>query len=184
MSRLVAALVLVLAAALAPAAGARQDDPRLDALFERLLATAEPAEARHVEASIWGIWNETGDETLDALMARGMLAMNIRAYEAALESFNAVVESAPDFAEGWNMRATLFYKMDRYTESVRDVERTLRLEARHFGALSGMGLISIQLGDEAAALDWFERALAVNPHMTGANANVRVLREILRGRAI
>ena len=184
MVRIAAALVLVLGFALAPAAEARQDDPRLDVLFERLMATSEPAEARRIEASIWEIWSESGDQTLDALMVRGRVAMNLRDFDTALRSFDAIVEAAPDFAEGWNKRATLFYLMDRYAESVRDVERTLRLEARHFGALSGMGLISIELGDEAAALDWFERALAVNPHMTGANANVRVLREMLRGKPI
>ncbi len=184
MVRIAALVVLVLGFALSSPAEARQDDPRLDALFERLLATSEQAEARRIEASIWEIWSESGDETLDALMVRGRVAMNIRNYEAALESFDAIVESAPDFAEGWNKRATLFYLMDRYAESVRDVERTLRLEARHFGALSGMGLISIELGDETAALDWFERALAVNPHMSGASANVRVLREKLRGKPI
>ena len=184
MSRFVAALILVLAAAFSPPAGARQDDPRLDALFERLLAATEFAETRRIESSIWGIWFESDDENLDALMARGSMAMYSRAYEAALESFDAIVESAPDFAEGWNMRATLFYKMGRYAESIRDIERTLGLEPRHFGALSGMGLISMELGDEAAALDWFERALVVNPHMLGPKSNIRYLREKLRGKAI
>ncbi len=183
MVRIAALVVLVLGFALAPVE-ARQDDPRLDALFERLLATSELAEARRIEASIWEIWSETGDETLDALLVRGRVAMNIRNFAAALESFDAIVESAPDFAEGWNMRATLFYNMQRYVESVRDVERTLELEPRHFGALSGMGLISMALGDEAAALDWFERTLEVNPHALGAKHTVRLLREKLRGEAI
>ena len=184
MSRFVAALILVLAAAFSPPAGARQDDPRLDALFERLLAATEFAEARRIESSIWDIWIETGDDALDSLMARGRVAMDIRDYDLALESFGAIVETAPELAEGWNKRATLYYLMDRYADSVRDVERTLELEPRHFGALSGMGLISMELGDEAAALDWFERALVVNPHMLGPKSNIRYLREKLRGKAI
>ena len=184
MARFAAAMVLVFGFALASAAEARQDDPRLDALFERLLATAEPAEARGLEALIWEIWTDSGDETLDALMVRGSLAMSLRDFDAALRSFDAIVEAAPDFAEGWNKRATLFYLADRFSESVRDVERTLELEPRHFGALSGMGLISMALGDEVAALAWYERALVVNPHLPGANASVRMLREKLRGRAI
>ncbi len=184
MARILAAIVLVLAFALAPAAEARQDDPRLDALFERLLAAPEFEEARRIEASIWTIWIESGDDTLDALMSRGWVAMNVLDYDTALLSFDAIVEADPKFAEGWNKRATLFYLMERYGDSVRDVERTLELEPRHFGALSGMGLISMALGDEAAALDWFDRALEVYPHMQGAKGNVRYLREKLRGKAI
>ena len=184
MARILAAIVLVLAFVVAATAEARQDDPRLDALFERLLAAPEFEEARRIEASIWDIWVESGDDALDALMSRGWVAMNARDYDTALLSFDAIVEADPEFAEGWNKRATLFYLMERYSDSVRDVERTLELEPRHFGALSGMGLISMALGDEAAALDWFDRALAVNPHLPGAKQRVRSLREKLRGKAI
>ena len=178
------AAVALLALAIVAAAQARQDDPRLDTLFERLLATAEFSEAQRIESSIWSIWIESGEVSLDDLMIRGIVAMNTRDFDAALASFDAIVEAAPDFAEGWNKRATLFYLMERYDDSVRDVERTLALEPRHFGALSGMGLISVALGDEAIALDWFEQALAVNPHMPFIKLRARSLSEKLRGKAI
>ncbi len=184
MARLIAALVALGALTIVSAAEARQDDTRLDPLFERLLATDDFAEARNIEASIWRIWTEAGDETLDALMVRGIGAMGRRDFDVALESFNAIVETDPDFAEGWNKRATLYYLMGLYDDSVRDVERTLALEPRHFGALSGMGLIFTALDDAKAALAWFEQALAVNPHMPFVELRTRILKEMLDGEKI
>ena len=178
------AAAALLALAVVTAAQARQDDPRLDTLFERLLATTEFSEAQRIESSIWSIWIESGEVSLDALMIRGIVEMKTREFDAALASFDAIVEAAPDFAEGWNKRATLFYLMERYDDSIRDVERTLALEPRHFGALSGMGHISAALGDEKIALDWFEQALAVNPHMPFIKLRARSLSEKLRGKAI
>ena len=165
MIRVLTAAIAIVALALVSTAQARQDDPRLDALFARLLETTESIEARRIEAAIWGIWIEAGDAALDALMSRGVETMRARQFDEALESFHRIVEADPEFAEGWNKRATVYYLMDEYEASIRDVVRTLELEPRHFGALSGMGLIYTELGDEAAALAWFERALAVNPHM-------------------
>ncbi len=184
MARLIFGIAVVLALALATPARARQDDPRLDALFEQLLAIEDFAEARSVEAKIWLIWIESGDESLDALMTRGIDAMNARNLDAALESFNGIVEADPDFAEGWNKRATVYYLMARYDASIDDVVRTLTLEPRHFGALSGMGLIQSALDDDEAALAWFERALAANPHMPFIKLRALQLREQLQGTRI
>ena len=184
MTRLIAALVALGALTIVSAAEARQDDSRLDALFERLVAADDFAEARSIEASIWRIWTEAGDETLDELMVRGIGAMRRRDFDVALESFNAIVEADPDFAEGWNKRATLYYLMGRYDDSIRDVERTLALEPRHFGALSGMGLIFTELDDAKAALAWFEQALAVNPQMPFIELRARILHEMLSGKKI
>ena len=180
MKLLIAALA-VLVFGFAPAASARQDDPRLDALFARLTATANFGEARPIEREIWAIWIEAGDEKLDHMMDFGVGAMHQGQFGPALESFNAIIAADPGFAEGWNKRATLYYYMGRFDESISDVERTLALEPRHFGALSGMGLISTALEDEASALEWFERALEVNPHMPGIEHQADLLRERLKG---
>ncbi len=184
MAQIIATLAVVAALAFAPAAAARQDDPRLDTLFERLLATSDFGEARRIEAAIWRIWIESGDAELDALMNRGIGTMQTRRFDAALDSFNQIVAADPDFAEGWNKRATLYFLMGEYEASIIDVERTLALEPRHFGALSGMGLIYTELDDEQAALAWFERALEVNPHMPLIIVRARMLREKLRGTPI
>ncbi len=184
MARFIIGIAAVLALAWATPAQARQGDPRLDALFERLLATEDYVEAKTIEAEIWVIWIESGDDTLDGLMNRGIEAMSGQDFGVALESFNGLIESAPDFAEGWNKRATLYYLIGKYEASIDDVVRTLALEPRHFGALSGMGLIQTALDDEKAALKWFERALAVNPHLTLINLRVKMLRDKLKGTPI
>ncbi|MFQ5902310.1 MAG: tetratricopeptide repeat protein [Candidatus Binatia bacterium] len=110
--------------------------------------------------------------------------MSRRNYEEALVSFNKVVEADPDFAEGWNKRATVYYLMGEFVASVRDIERTLTLEPRHFGALSGLGLIYLALGEDRLALEAFEAALKVNPHLPGAQAHAEEVRWRLRGKRI
>ena len=162
----------------------RQDDPRLDALFAQLLSAADSDQAHALEMSIWRIWTDAGDADLDQLMTFGIGAMRAGQFGPALNSFNAIIKADPAFAEGWNRRATLYFYMGRYDDSISDVERTLALEPRHFGALSGMGLIHTELDDEATALEWFEYALQVNPHMPYILQRVDELRTRLQGEPI
>ncbi len=179
------AAVLVLTMSLStPGALARQDDPRLDALFAQLVAATDAAEAKALETSIWRIWTEAGDDRLDHMMDYGIGAMRAGQFGPALDSFNAIIDADPAFAEGWNKRATLYFYMGRYDESISDVEKTLALEPRHFGALSGMGLVHTELNDEATALEWFEHALEVNPHMPFILLRVEELRKKLQGEPI
>lgn len=147
------------------AAQAAQDDPRLDPLFERLQETADPHEAARIQERIWDLWMYSEKEDLNALMKQGTFALGARDFKLALESFNALIELAPDMAEAWNKRATLFFLMENYRASVADVKKTLSLEPRHFGAIVGMGLIYDVLGEREAALEAFRRGLKVNPHM-------------------
>lgn len=163
---------------------ADQNDPRLDTLFAKLHDQEGVHGARMVEQMIWGVWLESDSATVSLLMNRGVEAMGERRFEAALEAFNTIVELAPDFAEGWNKRATLFYLMGRFQDSLSDVEKTLDLEPRHFGALSGLGLIYTQLDDEEHALEAYEQALAVNPHLPLARLEVERLRKKVRGNRI
>lgn len=169
---------------LSVAAGAAQDDQRLDGLFNILLTTEDPQQARRVEGQIWQIWIESGREEIDALMGKGVDAMNKRQFDTALSAFDEIVRRAPGFAEGWNKRATVYFLRDELSESVEDIKRTLALEPRHFGAISGMGLIFLERGDETAALGAFESVLEINPHSPGARLRVEYLRAKLRGNAI
>ena len=178
------AIVLLLFLGLAMPAAADQDDPRLDRLFEQLYHAPDPVVARAVEHAIWNIWLSSDDDVINALMAEGVAAMQRRDYPVALRSFDSMVELAPEFAEGWNKQATLYYLMGAYQNSLDDIVRTLELEPRHFGALSGRGMILHDLGRNEEALTAFEAALDVNPQMPGARVNVEALRKLLEDSAI
>ncbi len=169
---------------MAASAMAAQTDKRLADLFASLQATTDTAEARALESHIWAIWLDSGRADVNGLMDRGARAMGRSDLRDALERFEHVVELAPGFAEGWNKRATVYYLLGELDASVRDIERTLALEPRHFGAVSGMGLIHLQRGDEIGALAAFEAVLKIHPNSSGARHRVDVLRRKLHGKAI
>lgn len=177
----VAALLLVLIAGPAPA---DQNDPRLDRLFARLQMAQTPAEANLFEQMIWSIWLKSKSDGANILMRQGIEALEAGDHATALESFDAVVEIQPEFAEGWNKRATLYFLMGEYEASIEDIHRTLELEPRHFGAMAGLGLIHDSRGDEEAALRAFEAALQVNPHMQGIVRRAQELRAVLESRRL
>ena len=160
-------------------AWADQSDARLDGLFDLLATSSGGQAARTAEAEIWRIWIESGREEIDALMAEGLAAMNNQRFEDAIDLFGQITRRAPEFAEGWNKRATAYYLNDDHVASVRDIEITLALEPRHFGAISGMGLIFLRRGDQEGALAAFEAVLAIHPSAPGARQRVEELRKRL-----
>jgi len=176
-------LALLMAVAAGPgAASADQTDPRLPGLFARLKAAVDPVDARTVETTIWALWMITGTEDAIQPFRKGMEALSEGRVRDSLDWFDQAVAAAPDFAEGWNKRATAHYLLGNLEESAADVARTLALEPRHFGALAGLGLIRRDQGQEAAALAAFERGLAVNPHMARIRAAAEALRIKVKGR--
>lgn len=177
------ALVLVALFAVAPAA-ADQNDARLDDLFAELKRAPNHGAAQGAEVAIWGIWYEHDDDAIEQLMFKGRDAMGRRDFKAALRSIDQVIALAPDFAEGWNLRATLYYLMGSYEASLDDIKETLSREPRHFGALSGRGLVYAQLDEPELALRSFEEALVVNPQMPGPRINAEVIRKELQDREI
>jgi tetratricopeptide (TPR) repeat protein len=166
------------------AARGDQTDPRLDGLFQQLKQTTDDQEARGLETQIWAIWTRSDNDDVNQLMDAGSLAMAGQKYEVALKAFDRIIELAPNFAEGWNKRATLYYLMGNYPASLADIKRTLELEPRHFGALAGLGLVNVELQHDDAALAAFERALAVDPHLDSASKNAEVLRGRIKQRQI
>jgi tetratricopeptide (TPR) repeat protein len=158
---------LVLAVALLPkgTAVADQHDGRLDALFSQLRSADDEREAARVERQIWALWFESADKSVEEQLSRGVEAMNRRSYEAALRAFDAVIAARAGFAEGWNRRATLFYLMGDLDASVADIRRTLELEPRHFGALSGLALIREAQGRPFEALEALEKVMQIHPRM-------------------
>jgi tetratricopeptide (TPR) repeat protein len=172
-----ALLVLFAGLLAAPAARADQTDARLDGLFSQLKSAETDAAAHVVEARIWEIWMESGDESIDGLMTIGVVAMNGNNYDRAFAAFSRIVALKPRFAEGWNKRATALYLLGRFDDSIKDIDRVLALEPRHFGALSGLGLCNAELNQDQAALDAFTRALAVDPNMSSVKANIEELKK-------
>ena len=165
-------------------AWADQRDSRLDELFTQLKGVESVSEAKSIEFVIWNIWVQSGDRAVDMLMRDGVESMGRRDYQRALRSFDQIVVIAPDFAEGWNKRATLYYLLGEYGRSLEDIEKTLALEPRHFGALAGRGLVYVELQEDALALKAFEDALVINPFLPAARQNAEVLRKRLKDRAI
>ncbi len=129
---------------------------------------------------MWQIWHRSGDESVDALLQEGIEAMQRGNYQAAIDLFTQVIEVAPKFAEGYNKRATTYYLMQRYEESIADCERTIALNPHHFGALSGGGLCYLSQRNLTKALEWFERAVAVNPNMPQIEQYIEVIKRFLR----
>jgi tetratricopeptide (TPR) repeat protein len=162
---------------------ADQSAPELDMLFARLSGAETVAQAAAVERRIWDLWLQSGDSVVDAMLLRGIDAMQSGDLDLAVEQFSRVVERAPRFAEGWNKRATAHFLRRDMAASVADIERTLALEPRHFGAVSGMGLIFLDRGDLVGALGAFERVLEIHPRSTSARVHLHQIREQLRGRA-
>jgi tetratricopeptide (TPR) repeat protein len=156
----------------------------LDFLFGALKAAPDEASAKHVEARIWAVWMQTPSDTAALLMVRAKAAMDAKQVDVALKLLDAVVKLRPDYVEGWNRRATLYYLKNDYTRSLQDIEQVLVREPRHFGALAGLGMIMQDLGDEKRALDAFRKALAVNPHLEKVPELVKTLTEKVEGRDI
>lgn len=156
---------------------------RLDALFARL-ASAETRDWQAVQEEIWRMWSLSGSPSMDLLLRRADEAVENGQPEIALRFLDDLVRLAPDFAEGWNKRATVYFMLDEYGRSVADIERVLALEPRHFGALSGLGIILERLGDKAGAFEAYSRALEVHPNLPGAREAVKRLRPQVMGREL
>jgi len=156
---------------------ADQNDPRLDLLFKNLKASVSFQKASSVEIQIWKIWMEHRNPRAQSSMFLGIEAMNNQQLGKALGHFNQLTEIEPEFAEGWNKRATVLYLMGRFKESEEDILRTLKLEPRHFGALSGQGLIRMALEDWSGAITVLEAGLRIHPHMPGVIRNLEYVRK-------
>ena len=172
--RIIAVLILL---AYSLASPADQNDPALDDLFEQLAITTSDEEASNITREIWQRWTANDDPDVSQLMQIGIRALNYSTYRKALQSFDRVIEMAPEFAEGWNKRATLYYHIKEYRRSMDDIKKTLRLEPRHFGAWSGLGLVSIAQENYAGALAAFKKALSINPHISNIRRYVQKLED-------
>mgnify|MGYP000394994432 FL=1 len=173
-AQLIAVLVLLSYSLAGPA---DQNDPALDSLFDRLATSSSAEEASDISNEIWQRWSANDDPDVSQLMEIGIRALNYSTYRKALRSFDRIIEMAPQFAEGWNKRATLYYHIREYRRSIDDIKETLRLEPRHFGAWSGLGLVSLAQENYPGALVAFKKALSINPHIPNIRRYVQKLED-------
>jgi len=176
-------LILLFALLFGLAAPARAEDDSLSALFEALKA-ADSASWKRIEDQIWELWSRSGSPAMDLLLERGRAAMRDDALDVAIEHLTALVENAPDFAEGWNARATAYYQAGLIGPALADIAHTLTLEPRHFGALTGLGLILEETGDSRGAIRAYEAALAIHPYRPDLREAIDRLEDELQGEFI
>ena len=141
---------------------------RLGALFARLSSTNDAVEGDTIVEEIWRLWLISGRPEIDAILQSALVLVEAGRPQAAMPLLDSIVERAPEWAEGWNKRATVLYLLGEYERSLADIDKVLALEPRHFGALAGRGLIHIAQENYRAALEDYRRARAVNPFLQGA----------------
>jgi tetratricopeptide (TPR) repeat protein len=156
----------------------------VDFLFQALKAAPDAATAREIENRIWALWLSSGSDTADLLMTRARTAIEQKDTDLAIRLLDAVVDLKPDYVEGWNRRATLYFEKREYSRAMSDIARVLALEPRHFGALTGLGMILEDVGDDRQALQVFRRALEVDPHLDKVPDLIKTLSEKVEGRDI
>ncbi len=152
----------------------------LDALFSEL-QDPENDDWKGSEQKIWREWSKSGSASMDHLLQRGVRAMKRGKLRTAVEHFSATIDHAPDFAEAWNKRATVFYMMEEYGLSMADIRQTLALNPRHFGAMAGLGSILEGLERPKDALMAYEHALQVHPHQEGIKEAIERLTTEVKG---
>ncbi|MEZ5810054.1 MAG: hypothetical protein R3D45_01455 [Rhizobiaceae bacterium] len=153
----------------------------LDQLFGDLKRERNERAAERIAQKIWAEWFKSGSASIDLMMSWSQDAIKEKKYGVALDFLDQIVTLQPQFAEGWNRRATLHFMMNEYDKSLADIRRTLALEPRHFGALSGWGMILKNTGQKAQALKVFMQALEFYPMMRNAQSEVAELTDELAG---
>lgn len=173
---------------LAPAARAQESGgyipmqtQRLDELFDAL-ARAGPDDYAVIEDEIWTLWSDSGSPARDLLLARGRAALEADDPETAIEHFTALIDHSPDYAEGYNARATAYYLVGMIGPALADLRMALILEPRHFGALAGIGIILEELGQDQGALEAYRRVLAIHPNRADVLEGIARLEQRIEGR--
>jgi tetratricopeptide (TPR) repeat protein len=162
----------------------QQGTVNLDRLFEALKVAPDNESAKYVENRIWAMWIATDSDTTTLLMTRVKAAVAAKDLDLGIKLLTAIIDIKPDYIEAWNRRATIYYMKKDFNDSLADIHEVLKREPRHFGALSGLGMIMQELGDDKHALEAFRRALVVHPHLEHIPDLVKQLTEKVEGRDI
>ena len=174
----------MLALAYAPA-NADQNDPKLDRLFAALQISLSNASAASLEREIWAIWTRYPDDrAINHQMNKAIKMMNAGRLDDADTMFSAIISREPAFAEAWNKRATVRFFRGDDAGSANDILQVIKLEPRHFGALSGLGMIKVRAGDFQGALQAYRAAQRINPFLPNVEVIIDKLGQRLKGRAL
>jgi len=161
------------------AALAQVGEPDDAPVLVRALRDADAQVRRLAERALWAVWSRSGDATIDHILEIGVAQMREGQIKASVETFSDIIRRRPDFAEGWNKRATAYYLLGDWRRSAADCDEVLKRNPQHFGALSGYGMIWLQLDQPTRALARFEEALAVNPNLDSVQETIDALRALL-----
>jgi len=156
--------------------------PADDEILLQRLTDESPLVRNVAEQGLWLFWSRSGDETIDALMAKGVEEMQARRLKESIATFSEVIRRKPAFAEGWNKRATVFYLVGDFRRSLADCDEVMKRNPYHFGALAGYGQIYFQLEQYSKAIDYWKRALRVNPNMAGVESSIKGTEALLAER--
>jgi tetratricopeptide (TPR) repeat protein len=171
-----------------PRAHVRPNNPdrsqNIEFLFGALKSAPDSASAKLVENRIQALWLNSGSDTADLLMNRAKTAAESNDLDLAIKLLDTVVELRPEFAEGWNRRATLYFLKKDYGAAIADIRQVLAREPRHFGAMAGLGMILNEIGDEKHALQVFRRALEIYPQLPRIPELIKQLAPQVDGRDI
>jgi tetratricopeptide (TPR) repeat protein len=163
----------------------RADQGRnIDFLFEALKAAPDDESAKLVEHRIWALWLASGSDTADLLMSRVKAAAEGKDLDLAIELLDKIIAIKPDYVEAWNRRSTIYFGKKDFGRSLSDVAQVLAREPRHFGALTELGTILQEIGDDKRALEAYRRALAVHPRLQKLPDLIKTLTEKVEGRDI
>jgi len=167
-----------------PEAGRGGAKYSIDTLFDALKIAPDEISAKAIEDRIWSVWMASGSDTCNLLMSRVRAATDAKDYDLAIKLLDAIIAIKPDYVEAWNRRATVYYLKQDLEHALADIGEVLTREPRHFGALSGLGLIMQDIGDDKLALEAYRKALAVDPHLEHIPEVVKTLSEKVEGRDI
>ncbi|RWQ34462.1 MAG: hypothetical protein EOS21_27800 [Mesorhizobium sp.] len=159
-------------------------EARLDQLFVDLKRERNEKAAERIAARISNEWSQSGSASIDLMMQWSQKAVEEKKFDVALDFLDQVVTLQPAYAEGWNRRATVHFMMNNFGKSMADIDRTLQLEPRHFGALSGLAQIMAVTGHKQSALEAWQRVLSIYPMLRSAQDQVGTLSEELAGEGI
>ena len=153
----------------------------LDVALDRLRHATKPADVERLDKAIWKLWGAAGTRSAIRLLQKAMQSLATERFSLAIEALDTAIKLDFAFAEAWNRRATVYYLLGEYEKAIDDIEHVLILEPRHYGALSGLGQIFVRSGDITAAIEAFEAALDINPHLTSVRSVMdHLLSEVAR----